>query len=181
MKFCSTCGQAVQKRIPPGDNRERFVCVACDAIHYQNPRIIAGCVPTWDDKVLLCRRSIEPRKGYWTLPCGFLENGETVEQGAARETLEEAEAPVTMGALFCVYSIPHINQVYMVFSAELRTADGFGAGEETLEARLFSPEEIPWDEIAFSAVKFALERYCAPADASMQVHLGSFIKEGHGY
>jgi len=138
-------------------------------------------VPTWGGKVLLCRRAIEPRLGFWTLPCGFLENGETVEQGAARETREEAEAEVSLKRLFAVYSIPHINQVYMVFLAELLAEDGFGPGEETLEAKLFSVDEIPWDDIAFSAVKFTLEHYCAAASQSDAVHLGSFVKEGGRY
>ena len=124
MKFCSACGGKVVQRVPDGDNRLRFVCEACGAIHYQNPRIIAGCVPTWKGQVLLCRRAIEPRKGFWTLPCGFLENGETVEAGAMRETLEEAEAKVDLERLYAVYSIPHINQVYMVFLAELLSEDG---------------------------------------------------------
>lgn len=180
MKFCSSCGQAVQLRIPEGDNRERFVCEACGMIHYQNPRIIAGCVPLWDDKVLLCRRAIEPRRGFWTLPCGFLENGETLEMGAARETREEAEAEVDLRRLFAVYSIPHINQVYMVFLAQLKAEDGFGAGEETLEARLFARDEIPWDDIAFSAVKFTLERYFSDGVAE-HAHLGAFVKTEMGY
>ena len=180
MKFCSSCGHAVQLRIPEGDNRERFVCDACGMVHYQNPRIIAGCVPFWGDKVLLCRRDIEPRRGFWTLPCGFLENGETLEMGAKRETREEANAEVDLRRLFAVYSIPHINQVYMVFLAQLKAEDGFGAGEETIEARLFSGAEIPWDEIAFSAVKFTLERYFSDGIVE-HAHLGAFVKTEMGY
>ncbi|MFT5561245.1 MAG: ADP-ribose pyrophosphatase YjhB (NUDIX family), partial [Litorivivens sp.] len=119
MNYCSQCGKTVEHLIPEGDNRRRFVCVSCDHIHYQNPRIIAGCLPVFENQVLLCRRAIEPRKGYWTLPAGFLENGETTSDGALRETVEEANAEVDIQNLYTVFSLPHISQVYMFFRADL--------------------------------------------------------------
>ena len=148
MKFCTQCGNAVTHRIPEGDNRARYVCDSCDEIHYQNPRIIAGCLPVHEDRVLLCRRAIEPRSGLWTLPAGFLENGETVAEGATRETREEANASVKIVDLYTLFSLPHISQVYMFYLAHLTDLD-FSPGEETLETRLFSEHEIPWDELAF--------------------------------
>jgi ADP-ribose pyrophosphatase YjhB (NUDIX family) len=123
MKFCSNCGAAVTRKIPPGDSLPRDVCDACGTIHYTNPRMIVGCVPVWEDKVLLCKRAIEPRRGLWTVPAGFMENGETLDKGAARETLEEANARVEIGALYAVYNIPHVNQVYLLFLAKLLDLD----------------------------------------------------------
>ena len=158
MKYCSACGSEVSLKIPPGDNRERHVCDACGAIHYQNPRIIAGTIPVWEDKVLLCKRAIEPRYGFWTLPAGFMENGETTPDAARRETIEEAAAHVHMGDLYTVFNLPHINQVYMLFMAEL--VDGqFGVGEESLETALFTEEEIPWKELAFPTITQTLKHY----------------------
>ncbi|WP_323754518.1 NUDIX hydrolase [Marinobacter sp.] len=156
MKYCSTCGQQVEQKIPAGDNRYRYVCVSCETIHYQNPRIIAGTVPVWDGKILLCRRAIEPRYGYWTLPAGFMENAETTIEAAARETLEEALAEVTIDGLYSIIDMPHINQVHMFYRATLVNGS-FGAGEESLESRLFAADEIPWDEISFPTVKRTLE------------------------
>ncbi|MDP4549168.1 NUDIX hydrolase [Marinobacter sp. MDS2] len=156
MKYCSTCGQQVEQKIPAGDNRYRYVCVSCETIHYQNPRIIAGTVPVWDGKILLCRRAIEPRYGYWTLPAGFMENAETTIEAAARETLEEALAEVTIDGLYSIIDVPHINQVHMFYRATLVNGS-FGAGEESLESRLFAADEIPWDEISFPTVKRTLE------------------------
>jgi len=158
MKFCSQCGTRVELRIPEGDSLPRFVCGACHTIHYQNPRMVVGCIVEWEDKVLLCRRAIEPRYGLWTVPAGFMENGETTYQGAARETLEEANARIEMGPLYALYNIPHINQVYILFRARLLDLD-FKAGAETLEARLFSENEIPWDQIAFATVRNTLTHY----------------------
>lgn len=158
MNFCSHCGHAVEHRIPEGDSRLRHVCPNCETIHYQNPRIIAGCLPVWGERVLLCRRAIEPRHGYWTLPAGFMENGETVAEGAARETWEEAEANVSDLVLYTIFNIPWINQVYMLHRGEL--VDGeFGVGVESLECRLFREDEIPWDELAFPSVKRTLKHY----------------------
>ncbi|MBT9531926.1 MAG: NUDIX hydrolase [Pseudomonas sp.] len=160
MKFCSQCASPVEQRIPEGDNRLRFVCPQCQTIHYQNPRIIAGCLPVWGEQVLLCRRAIEPRRGFWTLPAGFMENGETLEQAAARETLEEACARVHGMQLYTLFDLPHINQVYMLFRAELADLD-FAAGEESLEVRLFDEQQIPWSELAFPTIGRTLECYFA--------------------
>lgn len=158
MHYCSKCGAAVSSRIPEGDSRPRYVCDSCNTIHYQNPKIVAGCLPVWNDRLLLCQRAIEPRYGLWTLPAGFMENGESTVQAAARETLEEACAEVTDMALYGVYSIPHINQVYMMFLARLASGN-FAPGEETLDTRLFTEQQIPWQELAFPVVRRTLERY----------------------
>tara|TARA_R110002049_G_scaffold204275_1_gene374837 strand:- start:6 stop:602 length:597 start_codon:yes stop_codon:yes gene_type:complete len=151
MKFCSNCGNTVELRIPDGDNRERYCCPACDTIHYQNPRLVLGTVPVRGDKILLCRRAIEPRYGYWTLPAGFMENGETLEQGASRETDEEAGIEFTLGNVFSMLSVPHVGQVHMFYLATMES-EHIGGGPETLEARLFSEDQIPWDNIAFHTV-----------------------------
>ena len=158
MNFCSQCASPVTSRVPPGDDRPRHVCDSCGTIFYSNPKIVAGCIPQWEEQLLLCRRAIEPRSGLWTLPAGFMENGESTAQAAARETLEEANARVEMGKLFAYLNIPTMNQVYVIFLAELLDLDFF-AGEESLEVRLFKEEEIPWDEIAFPSIERALRLY----------------------
>ncbi|MFT6388008.1 MAG: ADP-ribose pyrophosphatase YjhB (NUDIX family) [Cellvibrionaceae bacterium] len=160
MKFCSICGTSVSWVIPADDNRERHVCdnVSCSAIHYQNPRIITGCLPTLGKRVLLCKRAIEPKYGYWTLPAGFLENGETIEQGALRESWEEAKANLQTTSLYTLFDLPHINQVYFFYKAELADEE-FGAGQESLDVRLFTEDEIPWQELAFPVVEETLKYY----------------------
>jgi ADP-ribose pyrophosphatase YjhB (NUDIX family) len=158
MKYCSNCGETLKQAVPPGDDRERFVCPACGRIHYQNPRVVVGCIPMWQNRLLLCRRSIEPRYGMWTLPAGYLENGESVEEGAQRELLEEARASTRALRPYGLYNIRHVSQVYLIFRAELASED-FGAGEETIEARLFTEDAIPWDELAFRVVETTLRRY----------------------
>lgn len=158
MKFCSQCGNTIEIKVPEGDSRERHVCSRCGEIHYQNPNVVTGCIPEWEGKVLLCRRAIEPRHGYWTLPAGFLENGESTQQGAMRETLEEANARVEIGQLYTLFSLPNINQIYMLFRAPLLDLD-FGPGDESLEVRLFAEEEIPWDELAFQVMIETLRYY----------------------
>lgn len=160
MKFCSNCGATLTITVPEGDNRERFFCSDCDTVHYVNPRIVTGCLPVWEDRVLLCLRDIEPRRGFWTLPAGFLENGETIADGAARETAEEANARVRDLELYTVFSLPHISQAYMFFRAELEDLD-FSSGEETLDVRLFDEADIPWSELAFPVVTQSLEFYFA--------------------
>jgi ADP-ribose pyrophosphatase YjhB (NUDIX family) len=160
MKYCSACGAHVELRIPAEDNRVRHVCTACNIIHYQNPRLVIGSIPEWEDKVLLCRRAIEPRYGLWTLPGGFMENGESTTQAAVRETLEEACARIEIIALYSMYSLPYIDQVHLLFRARLLDLD-FRPGQESLETRLFSESEIPWDEIAFRPVRYSLEHYFA--------------------
>jgi ADP-ribose pyrophosphatase YjhB (NUDIX family) len=159
MRYCSHCGSAdIALRIPAGDNRPRFVCAACGTIHYQNPKIVVGCLPEWNGQVLLCRRAIEPRHGLWTLPAGFLENAETISAGAVRETLEEANARVEIGELYTVISLPAINQVYMMFRARLADLD-FGPGPESIEVRLFDEQEVPWEDLAFRTITRTLRNY----------------------
>ncbi|MCP5366193.1 MAG: NUDIX hydrolase [Hyphomicrobiales bacterium] len=146
------------KAVPEGDNRERLVCPDCGYIEYENPKIVVGAVCTWQGQFLLCKRAIEPRKGYWTFPAGFMESRETIAEGAAREVLEESLATVQMGELFGIYEIPRISQVYMIFRAEL-TEPVFGAGDETLESRLFHWDDIPWDDLAFPSIVWGLRKY----------------------
>lgn len=172
MRFCSVCGAAVELRVPDDDSRPRHVCTACGIIHYQNPKMVIGSIPEWEDKVLLCRRAIEPRYGLWTLPGGFMENGESTSQAAIRETLEEANARIALGDLYSMYSLPYIDQVHMLFRAKLLDLD-FRPGSESLEVRLFSEAEIPWDEIAFRPVRFTLEHYFAErSSGAFRFHIG---------
>jgi len=158
MNFCNQCAHPVSIQIPDGDTKERHVCDGCGVIHYQNPKIVAGCIPEWEGQILLCRRGIEPRHGLWTIPAGFMENGETIEQAAARETLEEACADVEINGLYGVFNIPHVNQVYMIFRASLKERK-FASGIESLETELFSENDIPWSEMAFPVVVQSLKRF----------------------
>lgn len=158
MNFCSECGNKTTFRVPEDDNRPRHICTHCDTIHYENPKIICGCLVTYNDQVMLCRRAIEPRRGLWTLPAGFMENGETAGEGALRETYEEAFARPQLGELYALTSIPYISQVYMIFRAELATPT-FGPGPESLDVQLFHADEIPWDELAFQTVTRTLEHW----------------------
>lgn len=160
MKFCSQCGHPVSCRVPEGDNRPRYVCDHCRTVHYQNPNIVAGTLPIWEDKVLLCKRAIEPRYGTWTLPAGFMELGETMEQAAMRESREEARANVEIDDIYTLISLPHVDQVYVMYRAQLLDLD-FQPGEESLEVRLFSEAEIPWQELAFRTIHYTLEKYFA--------------------
>ncbi|MDD2915527.1 MAG: NUDIX hydrolase [Gallionella sp.] len=165
MNFCPSCGAAVELRCPADDDRQRHICVACGTIHYQNPNMVIGSIPEWEDpegenRILLCRRAIEPRYGLWTLPGGFMENGETTTEAAIRETAEEANARIEIGDPYSMYSLPHINQVHILFRARLMDLD-FSPGQESLEVKLFTEAEIPWDEIAFRPVKLSLEHYFA--------------------
>lgn len=177
MKFCSQCGAPVHVRIPPGDNKPRHVCDACSTIHYQNPKIVAGCIPEWQDRILLCRRAIEPRYGLWTLPAGFMENGESAVAAALREALEEANVVIETPTLYGLYSLTHISQVYLMFRGRIK--DGIAhAGEESLEVRLFAEDEIPWDELAFPVVREILNRYFADRrNGAFNLHVGDIIRE----
>jgi ADP-ribose pyrophosphatase YjhB (NUDIX family) len=158
-RYCSVCGsERIELRVPDGDNLPRHVCAACLTIHYQNPKIVVGCLPEFGEQVLLCLRAIEPRRGLWTLPAGFLENGETLAAGAMRETLEEANARVAIGPLYTVISLPHIGQVYMMFRSRLADCE-FGPGPESLEVRLFGEDEIPWEQLAFRTIGRTLRNY----------------------
>lgn len=165
MNFCPNCGSdRLELIIPPGDNRLREICGSCQTIHYSNPKIVTGCLPVWEDKVLLCRRAIEPCHGLWNVPSGYLENGESVEDGARREVWEEAAARVELQYLITLYNLPKINQVYLQFIGDLVNGE-FAVGEESLECRLFSQAEIPWSEMAFSSSTYTLNRYFETRDA----------------
>lgn len=158
MKYCSQCGSPVSEKIPEDDNRLRHVCDQCNYIHYQNPKVVVGCLPVWEEQILLCRRAIHPRKGYWTLPGGFLENGETTIEGALRETMEEANARVEDESLYRLFDLPHISQIYMFYRAKLSDTN-FSAGDESLEVQLFYEDDIPWTELAFPVVGVTLKDY----------------------
>ncbi len=158
MKFCPHCASPLTIKIPENDSRERFVCPACSTIHYQNPRNVVGSIPIYGEQVLLCRRAIEPRHGFWTLPAGFMELGESTSAGAARETYEEAGAIVEMGQLYSLLNVPHAEQVHLFYLATMKSPE-FMAGEESLEVELFDEKDIPWSELAFPTVKQTLEWY----------------------
>ncbi|GAB2189378.1 NUDIX hydrolase [Sessilibacter sp. MAH2] len=158
MKFCSNCGAKVSIQVPAGDDRNRHVCIECETIHYQNPKVITGCLPVFEDKILLCKRAIEPRANLWTLPAGFMENGESIEEGALRESWEEARVKISNPSLYQVFSVPYINQVYVFYKGEVANQD-FGPGPESLEVELFDFDQIPWDKLAFPVVRITLENY----------------------
>lgn len=160
MKFCPHCGSLLRQGIPEGDDRLRHICDACETIHYQNPKLIAGCIPVWEGRILLCKRAIEPRKGFWTLPAGFMELGETIAQAAEREAHEEANVEVAIGDIFTIFNLPHISQVYVFFRAEM-LSEKFSSGAESLETRLFDEDEIPWQDISFETVHRSLQFFLA--------------------
>ena len=159
MKFCSECAHPVNYEVPEGDNRKRAVCSQCGTIHYENPRIIAGTLPIFENKILLCKRAIEPRKGLWTLPAGFMEQSESLEEGAVRETFEEAGIQVTCGQMLSSISVPFISQVHIFFLAEMTSPEHAQSTSESLDVKLFAIEDIPWDEIAFPTVKKTLKHF----------------------
>ena len=170
MKFCSDCGHAVENKVPAGDNRRRAVCAKCNVVHYENPKMVLGCIPVWDDKILLCKRAIEPRYGFWTVPAGFMENDESLAQAAARETYEEATADVQIGDLHAVVDVVHARQVHIFFRATLNALQ-FSPGIESLETELFTEDQIPWQDIAFPSTTFALKTFFADrANGIQQVH-----------
>ena len=158
MNFCSNCGARIVVRVPEGDTLPSHMCDACGTIHYRNPLMVVGSIPEWDGHVLLCKRAIEPRLGMWTLPAGFMELGESVAQGAIRETLEEANARVELGDMFTVLSVPHVNQVHVFYRAQLLDLD-FGPGTESLEVALFREDQIPWKDLAFRTISTTLNHY----------------------
>jgi ADP-ribose pyrophosphatase YjhB (NUDIX family) len=164
MKFCSECAYPVALMIPEGDNRPRYVCAQCETIHYHNPKLVVGSIPVWDKdgelRVLLCKRAIEPRHGYWTLPAGFMENSETTAEAAVRETEEEAGADIEIGDLFSLLNVAQVHQVHLFYLARLRSLD-YKAGIESLEVKLFAEHEIPWDELAFPTIRKTLELFFA--------------------
>jgi len=172
IKHCRACGGEVRYEVPADDNRDRATCTVCTTIHYENPLNVVGTVPVWDDKVLLCRRAIEPRRGLWTLPAGFMELGETTEQGALRETIEEAGARVEMQGLYTLLNVVRVGQVHLFYRARLLDTD-FDPGPESLEARLFGEADLPWDELAFRTTRRTLELFFADRRTGrFEVHVG---------
>jgi ADP-ribose pyrophosphatase YjhB (NUDIX family) len=169
MKFCSNCGGPLVLRVPPGDQLPRHVCDRCGTIHYRNPKLVVGCVPQHDGRILLCRRAIEPRRGFWTVPAGFMENRETLQQAAARESHEEALAEVVIGSLLTVVHVLHAEQVHVFFRATLPVAR-FAPGAESLEVALVAPQDIPWDELAFRSTEYTLKRYLEDKAAGREQH-----------
>ncbi|WP_261870350.1 NUDIX hydrolase [Psychrobacter sp. JCM 18901] len=160
MRYCLQCGHEAERKIPSTDNMPRLVCPNCHYIHYENPKVICGSLVVHEDRVLLCRRAIEPQYGLWTIPAGFMENGETMAEGAARESYEEADAIVLNPHLYCIYDLPDIGQIYSIYLADLK--DGaYGIGSESLDCALFSEEDIPWDTLAFEAIRRTLKSYFA--------------------
>ncbi|MBL4762624.1 MAG: NUDIX hydrolase [Gammaproteobacteria bacterium] len=180
MNFCADCGHPVEFRIPHGDTLPRYICKTCDSIHYQNPNIVAGCLLETEGQVLLCKRAIEPGYGLWTLPAGFMENAETTHAGAAREAHEEAHASSDQLSLFCLYNLPHINQVYMMFYGQLK--DGYASpGEESLETELFSEADTPWEQIAFPVITESLQLFFSDRKrGNIGFHRGDIIKQATG-
>jgi ADP-ribose pyrophosphatase YjhB (NUDIX family) len=181
MKFCSECAHPVSLLVPPDDNRPRYVCEQCGTIHYQNPKMVIGSIPAWEQNgetcVLLCKRAIEPRYGYWTLPAGFMENNETTAEAALRETVEEAGAHIELHELFSLLNVPHVHQVHMFYRATLLDLD-YQAGTESLEVRLFSESEIPWNDIAFPTVSHTLKFFFADL-ARMRSEEGTYTHVLH--
>jgi ADP-ribose pyrophosphatase YjhB (NUDIX family) len=169
LNFCSNCGSPVALKVPEGDHLPRFVCTSCGVIHYKNPLLVLGCVPEWEGRILLCRRAIEPRLGFWTVPAGFMENGETLQRAAARECYEEALAAVEIGSLLAVVSVTHANQVHVMFRAKLLKPE-FAAGPESQEVGLYTESEIPWADLAFPSGEFTLRRYFADRAAGREDH-----------
>jgi len=181
MKYCSQCGGVLGLKIPVDDNRPRHVCDVCDTIHYQNPKIVAGCIPVWENQVLLCKRAIEPRHGFWTLPAGYMELGETTSEAALRETLEEANARVELQGLYAMMNLPHVSQVYMIFRSKLLDLD-FSPGAESLEVKLYKEEDIPWGELAFATIRHTLRLFFEDHQSQdYRLHIGDIVKDGEGF
>jgi ADP-ribose pyrophosphatase YjhB (NUDIX family) len=169
LNFCSNCGSPVETKIPPGDHLPRFVCTSCNMVHYKNPLLVLGCVPEWDNKILLCKRAIEPRLGFWTVPAGFMENGETMQAAAARECYEEALAKVEVGSLLAIVNVTRANQVHVMFRATLLTPE-FAPGPESLEVGLYDEAEVPWANLAFASGEYALRKYFEDRALGLEQH-----------
>jgi len=179
LNYCSNCGSdKLQFVIPPGDSYKRFVCVDCNVIHYINPRVIVGCLPVYEDKIVICKRAIDPCIGKWNLPAGFMENGECAENGALRELKEETGLQGKIIKLHCVYSIPHVNQVYLIYLVKITDFE-VDPGEESLEVSLFDLQEVPWGEIGFTSSVFAIEKYMESINYSdFRTFIGSYVMDG---
>jgi ADP-ribose pyrophosphatase YjhB (NUDIX family) len=175
MNYCSNCGEKINLGTPPGDDRPRYLCESCGTIHYENPKVVVGCIPEMDGEILLCRRAIEPRSDKWTLPAGYLENGETVAQGARRETFEEAGARIEILAPYALFNICYVNQVYLMFRARMVDAN-IKAGSESSEVRFFSESDIPWDQIAFTVIEETLRQYFKDRPTGLfPFHIGNIL------
>lgn len=178
MKYCSDCGDKVVLKLVDGDAIMRYVCESCNTIHYTNPKVVTGALIRWQNKVLLSRRAIEPRYGYWNIPAGYLENGETTQDGAMREAMEEAGATIEIEGVHTIYNIPQVNQVYIHFLAKLKYENAYSNGPESIETQLFSEEEIPWDKLAFKSSYFALKRYFEDLKIkNYKTHIGTHPQE----
>lgn len=181
MKYCCYCSTELIYEIPDDDNRHRYICQSCNIVHYQNPKIVAGCIPVWEDKILLCKRAIEPRYGYWTLPAGFMELQETSLEAGIRETLEEANARVEVENLFAVFNLPYVDQVYMMFRSRLLDLD-FSPGAESLEVKLYKEDEIPWEDLAFATIRETLKLFFEDRrQGNFHIHTGDIIKKDGKY
>lgn len=181
MNFCSECGARVELKIPEADNRHRHICIQCKTIHYRNPKIVAGCIPEWNDKILLCKRAIEPRYGLWTLPAGYMEIGESTVEAAVRETLEEANARVQVLDLYMVINLPHVDQVYMMYRSRMLDQE-FSSGEESLEVGLYAENEIPWEQLAFPTIRETLKHYYRDRDrGNFVIRTGEIKRAGDSY
>lgn len=180
MKYCSSCGHGVEERIPAGDDRLRKVCAACGTVHYENPRVVVGCIIENEGKLLLCKRAIEPAHGRWTPPAGYLELGEGAAAGAAREAWEEAQVEVEILAPHAWFDLPHIGQLYQLFRAR-QVSPGFAPGPESLEVSLYDSEDLPWGELAFPVLHFALQTYLEDRRSGQyHLHAGTVQWLGHG-
>lgn len=169
MNFCSNCGARVVLKVPEGDFLPRHVCDDCGTIHYVNPKLVVGSVPEYEGRILICKRGIEPRIGYWTIPAGFMENDETLEAGAAREAREEARIEVEIGSLLLLANVTSARQVHVFFRSRMLTPE-FGTTHESLEVKLVTPAEIPWGELAFPSTEYALRRYVEDREAGLERH-----------
>ena len=179
MKYCSDCGAEISQRIPENDDRPRYVCDRCGITHYENPNMVVGSIPVWEDRILFCRRAIEPRYGLWTLPAGFLENGETVAAGAVRETFEEAGARIVELKPYALYNLTFVNQIYLMFRASLPEPI-FSAGDESLEVQLFKQHEVPWKELAFPVIQKTLEDYFSDLKkGSFSFHMDDIVRKSN--
>jgi ADP-ribose pyrophosphatase YjhB (NUDIX family) len=178
MKYCSNCAAKLAFKIPSGDDRPRFLCHSCNTIHYENPKMVVGCIPEWGDRILMCRRAIEPRHGKWTVPAGYLENGETVSDGAKREAFEEARARLEKLTPYALFNLTFVNQVYLMFRGNLVDTN-YQAGEESLEVQLMTEDEIPWDQIAFPVIRETLKLYFQDCETGhFSFHMGDILPGG---
>lgn len=176
MKYCSYCGAKLTFKIPVGDDRPRFLCNACNTVHYENPKMVVGCIPEWGDRILMCRRAIQPRHGKWTLPAGYLENGETVSEAAKREAFEEARARLENLTPYALFNLTFVNEVYLMFRANLVDSN-FEPGEESLEVKLMMEDEIPWENIAFPVIRETLVRYFKDRETGyFSFHMGDILR-----